>query len=119
MSRLSDRFAESALPGLKDELGDEVTYTAPDGTQTTCTALLDDEETRREYDSGGQALRRVRQVTIFKSDVDPVSVNGTVTIAGVVWAGFAVLAESAVATVLEVVRIGTAEVSRPAYRRQG
>ena len=118
MSRLSDRFAESAEPGLKDELGDEVTYIAPDGTQTTCIALLDDERIERELDAGGMGLRRVREVTIFKSDVAEVAMKGKVTIGADVWSVESKVADTAVATVVELVWAGRAEVSRPGFREQ-
>jgi len=118
VSRLSDRFAESAVPGLKDELGSEVTYTAPDGTQTTCTALVDEEETLREQDSGGQALRRVHEVTIFKVDVAEIAMKGKVTIGSDVWSVESKVAESEVATVVELKWPGRAEVSRPGFREQ-
>jgi hypothetical protein len=119
MTTFETAFAAGAAPALQADHGQAVTYTAPDGTPTACTAALVG-EVRREQDpdEDGRVLRSSRDVMIFKSEVDPVSINGTVTIAGEVWSGFAIQSETGVATVLEVVRIGTAEVSRPGYRRQ-
>ena len=119
MTVFDDLYAGVAQPAVQGLSGQAVTYTAADRTATAATALVGGEEVREEPAEGGRKIRRQRDVSIFKSDVASVKINGKVTINGEVWPIEEILAETGSETLVRVARIETVEVSRPGFRSQG
>lgn len=118
MSTFDDQFAAVARPVLKDQLGDSLTYTDPDGTVTTATGIIGEEGLDQTPDEHGRKHERVREVVLFKDDIADVSIRATLTIAGELWAVDEIVAETATETLVRCMRIEAAERSRPGYRQQ-
>jgi len=111
-------YAENAMAPLQELFGETVTYTAPDGTATSLTALVSAEEVREEQGPEGRVRVRTRQATIFVVDLAEVSKRGKVTTAdGTVWPIDDLPRVSGTQTVASLVRTESAERSRPEFRR--
>lgn len=111
-------FDAEARGPLRGHFGTAVTYRHSDGSETAATAVLGEELETKETGEGGRQYRREREAALFKDEVPVVSMKGNVTIHTEIWSVDEILGESGSQTICRLVRIETAEVSQPDYRRE-
>ena len=117
-------FADHAQEPLKENFGESMTYTAPDGSSTVATATLGVERVSEQSGRDGRSRRREAQARFFLSDLSGISIAGKVTRTNAegtdeVWAIEEIPYRSGTQTGVTLVRIETVEVSRSEFRRPG
>ena len=112
-------FRDLAEPPLKENFGESVLHEAPNGNQTTLTAIFGTESSREESRDGGRVRIRELSVSIFKSDLAGVVIkHGKLTRNGEVWTIDEVEYESATQLGLALLRTEPVEISGPGFRNQ-
>lgn len=119
MSNFDQLFAAVGVPLLQEEFADTgAVYIDVDKSETAVSLIPGEEEIREISGEGGRTYQRVREVTLFASEVARPSMKGRLRIAGEEWSIEEILAVTAHASFLRIVRPERTEVSRPGYRRE-
>lgn len=124
---MTSRFDEDFAVGLGDlffQLGESITYTPAGGDPVALTGVVEREQSEEDPGTDGRHQRRVRAVKVL-SDADDADYGGvadpseraTVTIGSIEYSVDSIGTVSTAAWRLGLVRIGSIERSRAAYRR--
>lgn len=110
-------FTELAEPPLKENFGESVLHEAPDGIQTTLTAIFGEQTNREQTNAEGRVRRRDMLAIVFKSQLAGVVIkHGKITRGGEVWTIDEVEHDHATQLGLALSRSEPAEISGPAFR---
>lgn len=118
MTTFDDLYTDMAEPILKSVTGQTVTYRDRGGTDSSITAIVGEERRREEASEDGRVVVREIDAVIYRDDVDDVDTDSSVIIDEVEWPVDEILARSGSQTTVRLIRIESAERSRPAYRYQ-
>jgi len=121
-SRFDSMFASMGRPTLMDHLGeggddgDHVVYTPLDRDPQQLVAILTEDPENVEAGEQGRTRQRTMLAIVSVEDVPDPQPGDKLAVDGLVWVVREIASRSASVSRLRLVRAGSVERSRPAYR---